>query len=87
MVRVYLPRALAAIITGLPLQTEVEAHNVSDLLVALDARWPGVQMRVCAASDRIRDHINIFVDGMPATLQMPVHPGSVVRILTAVSGS
>lgn len=89
MIRVQCPRALVAIIAGLPLRLEVaddEAHTLLELVHALDARWPGVTMRLCASGDRLRDHINIFVDGAPATLQMPLHAGAVVRIMTAVSG-
>ena len=86
MAHIHIPRALAAIITGLPMHLEVEGASVAEVIAALDARWPGVAMRVCATPTTIREHINVFVDGERATTAMAVRPHSVVRIITAVSG-
>ncbi len=86
MAQVYLPRPLAALIAGLPKQTEVEATTVQALIAALEQRWPGVTTCLCGTPDALRPHINIYVDGARATLATPVQAGSVVRVLTAVSG-
>jgi sulfur-carrier protein len=86
MAQVYFPRQLVAIISGLPKQTEIEAGSVKELIAAVDARWPGVQMCLCATGKLLREHIKIFVDGRQSTLEMPVRPDSTVRIITAVSG-
>ena len=86
MAQVYLPRQLVAIISGLPKQAEIEAHSVKELIAAVDARWPGVQMCLCATGKSLREHIKIFVDGQPSTLEMLVQPNATVRIITAVSG-
>lgn len=86
MAQVTFPRALVAIIPGLPMRAEIEAQDVRTLIAALDDRWPGVLIRLCATAEHLREHIQIFVDGQQATLEMPVRERSVVRIMTAVSG-
>jgi molybdopterin converting factor small subunit len=42
--------------------------------------------RLCEAGPRIREHINVFVDGDRAELSTPVAPGAVVHVIPAVSG-
>jgi molybdopterin synthase sulfur carrier subunit len=86
MAQVQLPRPLARIVTGLPLQAAVEGQTVRELIDALDERWPGVSASLCGTRESLRPHIHVYVDGERATLETPVHAGSVVRVLTAVSG-
>jgi molybdopterin converting factor small subunit len=43
--------------------------------------------RLCEnGASRIRQHINVFVDGERVTLTEPLHATSIVYILPAVSG-
>jgi uncharacterized protein YdeI (YjbR/CyaY-like superfamily) len=42
--------------------------------------------RLCEPGPRLRQHINAFVDGQPATLADVLRPESVVHIIPAVSG-
>ena len=42
--------------------------------------------RLVEPGPRLRQHINIFVDGQPADLATAVADGSVVHVLPAVSG-
>lgn len=86
MATVHLPRSLVALFPGLPRQLEVEATDVDGTLRALDATAPGLRDRLVEAGPSIREHINVFVDGEPATLATPVDPGSVVHVIPAVSG-
>jgi molybdopterin synthase sulfur carrier subunit len=86
MAQVFFPRALAALIAGLPKVAECQAATVQELIATLDQRWPGVSMCLCATSADLRPHINVYVDGARATLATPVQATSVVRVLTAVSG-
>jgi molybdopterin converting factor small subunit len=42
--------------------------------------------RLLDAGPSIRRHINVFVDGVPASLATPLGPDSVVHVIPAVSG-
>ncbi len=55
-------------------QLEVDAPDVKALLRALDERWPGMWDRVCEPGPRIREHINLFVDGERSTIDTPLAP-------------
>jgi molybdopterin converting factor small subunit len=59
---------------------------VGDVIDELDRRWPGMRDRLCEPGPRIREHINVFVDGDRAELSTPVGPGAVVHVIPAVSG-
>lgn len=86
MATVHLPRSLVALFPGLPRQAEVEGADVDDLLRSLDALAPGLRDRLVEPGPRIREHINVFVDGERATVATRVGPGSVVHVIPAVSG-
>ena len=83
---VQLPRSLVALFPGVPRRLEVPAHDLADLILELDARYPGMWDRLCEPGPRLRLHINAFVDGQPATLESSVTADSVVHIIPAVSG-
>jgi sulfur-carrier protein len=59
---------------------------VGALIVALDARWPGMGHMLADERPALRRHINVFVAGARATLDTPLAPGAQVHILTSVSG-
>lgn len=86
MAKVILSDALARLFPGAPREQEVEAADVSSLLDALDARWPGMRDRVADSTPRIRRHLNVFVDSQKACLATPITPDAEVLILTAMSG-
>ena len=81
-----MPRSLAALFPGVPRRLEVAAHDLAGVILALDAQHPGMWDRICEPGPRLRQHINAFVDGRPATLETPVSSHSVVHIIPAVSG-
>ncbi|MCG8693697.1 MAG: MoaD/ThiS family protein [Minwuiales bacterium] len=85
-VTVVLPSALRALFPEAPAETTVSAATVSDLLDALDARWPGMRDRVRDSTPAIRRHMKVFVDGERASLDTRLSPGAEVFILTAISG-
>lgn len=66
------------------------AATVADLIAELDALEPGFAFYVCDELGRLRQHVNVFVDGERvsdrATLSDPVEPGARVLILQALSG-
>ena len=86
MATVHLPRSLAALFSGIPRRLDVEASTVQEALRLLDASWPGAWDRVCEPGPRIREHINVFVDGQRADLDTVLGSASVLHIIPAVSG-
>lgn len=86
MAIVVLPRSLIALFPDAERRTTVEAATVAEAIAALDARWPGIRDRLCDAGPTIREHINVFVDGVPATLATPLGPGATVHVIPAIAG-
>jgi molybdopterin synthase sulfur carrier subunit len=85
-VLVRLPVLFASLFPTAERRVEVAAETVSDMIDALDARWPGMRDRLCDSTPAIRRHINVFVEGRRARLETRLAPGSDVFILTAISG-
>ena len=86
MALVVLPRSLVALFPDAERRTAVEAATVAEAIAALDARWPGMRDRLCDAGPTIREHVNVFVDGEPATLATPLGPGATVHVIPAIAG-
>ena len=85
-VEVTLPPALVRLFPGAASCLDVPAASVSEIIDALDERWPGMRDRLIDSTPRIRRHINVFVEGRRAGLDTPLDPGAKVFIITAVSG-
>ena len=83
---VHLPRSLGALFPGAPRRLELEASDVEGLIRALDERWPGMWDRLCEPGPRIREHVNVFVDGERAGLDAALATTSVVHVIPAVAG-
>jgi molybdopterin converting factor small subunit len=83
---VLLPRSLLALFPAAARRHQVTGDSVAALLDALDGRVPGLRDRLVEAGPRLRPHINVFVDGVPADLATPVDETSVVHVIPAVSG-
>ena len=83
---VRLPASLTALFPGAPRVVELPPGSVSELIDALDARWPGMRDRVCDSSPAVRRHVSVFVNGARAKLDGAAPPGADVYILTAISG-
>lgn len=86
MATVLLPRSLLALFPGAQRRNEVDGGSVAELLTALDVTVPGLRERLVEAGPRLRPHINVFVDGLPADLGTTVGPDAVVHVIPAVSG-
>jgi molybdopterin converting factor small subunit len=70
-------------------QAEVTAEggNLAELMLDLEARYPGIRFRVIDEQDRIRPHMNFFVgQELARDLRHPIGPGETVHILGALSG-
>lgn len=86
MAVVLLPRSLLALFPNAERRHVVEAADVGAVIVALDARIPGMRDRLVEEGPRLRPHINVFVAGQPADLDSPVGPDDTVHVIPAVSG-
>lgn len=88
MATVHLPRSLVTLFRDEPPRhIELEAPTLGELVDALDARWPGMSDRLLEAGPRVREHINVFIDGeRQRELATPLATTSVVHIIPAVAG-
>jgi molybdopterin converting factor small subunit len=83
---VLLPRSLLALFPGVERRHEVPGDSVAAVIEALDATVPGLRDRLVESGPRLRPHINVFVDGLPAELDSPVGAEAVIHVIPAVSG-
>ncbi len=86
MATILLPRSLVSLIPAAPRRCEVEATSVAEAIDRLDDVAPGIRNRLVDSGPTIRRHINVFVDGNPASLATPLEPESVIHVIPAVSG-
>jgi sulfur-carrier protein len=86
--QVHLPRSLVTLFPEPPpRRLELAAVSLGELVALLDERWPGMRDRLCEPGPRIREHINVFVDGRRQhELSAPIGPNSSVHIIPAVAG-
>ena len=68
----------------------VEAATVAQVVAAVERVAPGFAFYVCDEAGRVRQHVNMWIDGKPiadrGTLTDAVMPDSRVLILQALSG-
>jgi molybdopterin converting factor small subunit len=88
MATVHLPRSLVTLFTNPPPRhLQLPSTSLADLVDDLDQRWPGMRDRLVEAGPRLREHINVFVDGeRQRELTTPLRDGSVVHVIPAVAG-
>jgi molybdopterin converting factor small subunit len=86
MATVLLPRSLLALFPGVDRRHDLDGDSVDALISALELRAPGMRDRLVEAGPRLRPHINVFVDGLPADLSTAVSPNATVHVIPAVSG-
>ncbi|CAN5751184.1 MoaD/ThiS family protein [soil metagenome] len=88
MATVHLPRSLVALFPAPPPRhVELEAESLEQLIERLEERWPGMRDRLIEAGPRVREHINVFVDGEPERdLHARLSDATVVYFIPAVAG-
>lgn len=73
--------------TGNLNQVESCGQTLADLLNNLDSRYPGIKFRMIDEQDRIRKHIRIFINKMPAQdLSQTLVGNELIQIVCALSG-
>lgn len=88
MATVHLPRSLVTLFTDPPPRhLQLPSTSLANLVEDLDERWPGMRDRLVEAGPRLREHINVFVDGeRQRELTTPLGDASVVHVIPAVAG-
>lgn len=88
MATVHLPRSLVTLFADPPpRRVELPSTSLAGLVEDLDRRWPGMRDRLIESGPRIREHINVFVDGERSRdLAAPLSDTSVVHVIPAVAG-
>ena len=85
MAEVRLPAALTDLFPGTPRRLQLPGDTVREIIAGLDAWAPGIRDRLVSGG-AIREHLKIFVDGEPASLDTPVGPTSLFFVVLAISG-
>ena len=88
MATVHLPRSLVVLFPDPPPRhMELQVGTLDELVTTLDRSWPGMRDRLLEAGPRLREHINVFVDGeRERDLRAALADGAVVHIIPAVAG-
>ena len=88
MATVHLPRSLVTLFTDPPPRhLQLPSTSLAGLVDDLDSRWPGMRDRLVEPGPRLREHINVFVDGeRERDLAAPLSDASVVHVIPAVAG-
>ena len=86
MATIILPRSLIALFPAAPRRCEVDAATVAEAIDRLDELVPGMRNRIVDSGPVIREHIKVFVDGAPATLDGALRTDSTLHVIPAVSG-
>jgi sulfur-carrier protein len=88
MATVHLPRSLVTLFTDPPPRhLQLPSTSLAGLVDDLDQRWPGMRDRLLEAGPRLREHINVFVDGeRQRELSTPLRDASIVHVIPAVAG-
>ena len=88
MATVHLPRSLVTLFTNPPPRhLQLDSTSLSGLVDDLDSQWPGMPDRLVEPGPRLREHINVFIDGERSRdLAAPLTDASVVHVIPAVAG-
>ena len=75
---------------GCPSRISVDScRTVSDVVDALDVRYPGVSRRILDDQDRVRRYVNVFLNGEMVEVPLKealVRDGDEVYIIQSVAG-
>ena len=85
---VHLPRSLVTLFPDPPPRLyQASAETLGALVDELDARWPGMRDRLIEPGPRIREHVNVFINGdRERDLRAPLPHGADVHVIPAVAG-
>lgn len=74
-------------VTGPDRRAEVDGATLSEIIAALDARYPGIEARICDGQ-KLSPTVTVTVDGKIASagLSTPVRPESEICLLPSFGG-
>lgn len=88
-VQVLIPTPLRSY-TGGEARVAASGATIGDVFADLDARYPGIQDRICEADGEIRRFVNVFVNGQNARklagAATPVQDGDEIGVIPAMAG-
>jgi sulfur-carrier protein len=64
----------------------VDGATVGDVLLALERAHPPISGWVLDERGRIREHVNVFVNGTPGEERTQVAEGDLIHVLPAITG-
>jgi molybdopterin converting factor small subunit len=65
---------------------QVSGDRVIDALRALEVTYPQIAGWILDERGVLRRHLNVFVDGQPATGETAVQPSSRIHVLPSITG-
>ena len=65
---------------------DVDGGTVRDVLIELERTHPPIAGWVLDEQRQIREHVNVFVNGIQGEEQTPVTPSDHVHVLPAITG-
>jgi molybdopterin converting factor small subunit len=85
-VLVHLPGLLDSYTGGLR-EVRIEGASLAEVVRGLDARWPGLGFRLVDEQDRIRTHVNFFVNSEQVrSLDIPLDAKDEVHVIGSLAG-
>ncbi len=73
-------------LTGGTAEVRVDGDTVGEALRALERAHPAVSGWILDEHGRVRQHVNVFVDGERCREDAAVRPDDVLHVLSAISG-
>ena len=69
------------------ISVEASGATLTELLVDLDRRYPGIRFRMIDEQDCVRTHMRVFVNKVVVeSIEVPLKPDDEVHIFQALSG-
>jgi molybdopterin synthase sulfur carrier subunit len=79
-------RAPLAELAGGRRELELEGSTVAEVLCALEREHPDVTGWIMDEQKRIREHVNVFVNGERGREGTAVSPGDRIHVIPSISG-
>ena len=67
-------------------EVHVSGHTVGEALAALERAHPPIAGWILDEHGRVRQHVNVFVDGERCREDGVIEPNDVLHVLSAISG-
>jgi sulfur-carrier protein len=67
-------------------EIDLSGGSVGEVLRELERRFPRLEGWTLDEHGRVRQHVNVFVDGEPSREDAPVAPTARVHVLASISG-